>query len=133
MTVVWDGSLYQNEEINNKNPVICSPPVPPPQSLGIRELCGTFLFCGGTMVIALLVHLCFLAASLGTAGKRAPRRDEEGAAAAAAAGAPAGGEVLSLGKAAAANGASGRDSDLAGRLADALKEVEAILHKAKKL
>ena len=125
------GSLYQNDAINVQNPVICPDPVAPSQSLGVRELCGTFLFCGGTMVIALLIHLVLLAAAIGS---RRPRTGgaEAGDAVPAAGGAANGGELKSDGGGGA--GVGGRDAQqLAGRLADALGEVERILAKARKL
>jgi hypothetical protein len=124
-------SLYQNAEISEKNSVICPGPGSPSIAIGLEGLSGTFLFCGGTIVLALLAHIGAMAAAV------ASGRSRPAAAAAAASGS---GAVEEDGVAAkgpdgerAAAAAGGKDAPLAGRLAEALEEVERILSKARQL
>jgi hypothetical protein len=118
-------SLYQNAEIFDKNPIHCNGPEPPEIAIGLEGLSGTFLFCGGTIVLALLAHLGAMAAAVATGRSRPGRaaaKEEDGVAA-----------VGPDGERPPAANGGGKDAPLAGRLAEALEEVERILGKARQL
>jgi hypothetical protein len=127
-------SLYQNAEIFDRNPEFCPGPATPDIAIGLEGLSGTFLFCGGAIVLALLAHIAAMAAAFATGRSRPPGAAGAAGAAKEENGVPADGPDGEARRAASvANGGGGKDAPLAGRLAEALEEVERILSKARQL
>ena len=129
-------SLYQAREILSRNPVVCSPPGPPSNSIGLDGLAGTFVICGGVIVVALVVHLVYVATYLA----RRPAAPRAGAKP------PSHGGLNGHGAEEAglrdgADGAAGKHGEAWGDeegaedrpLTEALAEIERILRKAQKL